>query len=86
MRKSPRRLMQIASTIFVSFLVAACDPPRIVVSHVNTFCTSVDRYHATQAQRDAFKADPPLWESMVNWLAGVDKTWDDECLKPAPGN
>lgn len=83
MTKFARRHIAIASTICSSLLLGGgCDPQQIVVTSVDTFCASVDRYHATAAQRAALKANPDLWESLVNWIGGIDKTWDDKCLKP----
>lgn len=68
--------------LLTTIALTACDKPTIVVSHVDTFCTSVDRFHATEAQRAAFKANETLWETAVNYLAGISKKWDAECLKP----
>lgn len=58
-------------------------PPRFVA--VNTLCTTVERYYATPAQAAAFKADQGMWESLVNWVLGVNKERDRQCLAPKEG-
>ncbi len=67
----------------ISVLTACGDRP-VVVSSVNTMCTSTTRYHATDAQIAAFKADQTLWESLVDWLASFSKERDKQCLQPNP--
>lgn len=79
MRKCAALLMTIALT--------ACDggTPIPVVTTIDTLCTVTTRYHATDEQKAAFKADKPLWEGLVNWLASFNKERDKRCLKPAEG-
>jgi hypothetical protein len=52
---------------------------------IDTFCTRVDRYHATDAERSFLKANSGPLERIIRWMAGVNKQWDDNCLKPTPG-
>ncbi|TAJ89750.1 hypothetical protein [Reyranella sp.] len=61
-----------------------CDPAPPVVAAVDTLCTSTSRYRATDAQVAAFKADRPLWEPLVDWLASFNKVRDGKCLAPSP--
>jgi len=82
MKKSARRLTTTGLTAFASLVLAGCDPQQVVVTSVNTMCTSTTRYHATEAQAKAFKADPGLWSPLVDWLFGFDKVRDKECLSP----
>lgn len=84
MRKCAALLTTIALTACASLSVAACDPPPPVVTAVDTLCTSTSRYHATDSQVAAFKADRGLWESLVDWLAGFNKVRDGRCLQPSP--
>ena len=79
MRKSTALLMTIA-------LTACGDADRPTVVAVDTLCTSTTRYHASDEQRAAFKADRPRWESLVNWLASFNQVRDKRCLQPSPGN
>lgn len=77
MRKSAGLLMTIA-------LTACANPGPPVVTAVDTLCTSTSRYRATEAQAAAFKADRPLWEPLVDWLASFNKVRDRKCLAPSP--
>ena len=79
MRRSTALLMTIA-------LTACGEADRPTVVAVDTLCSSTTRFHATDAQRAAFKADRPLWESLVTWLAGFNQVRDKRCLQPAIGN
>lgn len=84
MQKFRQRLSTIGLTVCASFLVGGgCDPQQIVVTSVNTLCTSTTRYHATAAQAKAFKEDPTLWGTLVDWMFGFDKVRDKECLSPS---
>ncbi len=56
-----------------------------VIAAIDTLCDSTTRYHATDAQVAAFKADQSTWESLVNWLASFNKVRDGACLKPVAG-
>jgi hypothetical protein len=70
----------------LSSLLAACGdrqaPP--VVTSIDTLCTVTTRYHASPAQRAAFKADEPTWGSLVDWLLEFNKVRDRRCLQPSP--
>jgi hypothetical protein len=72
-----------AAAIAILLLTACGDKPMPVVTTIDTLCTVTTRYHATDAQRAAFKADPDLWESLVDWMLGFNKERDKRCLKPS---
>lgn len=55
----------------------------VVVTSVDTFCTRVERYHATDAEREALKANSGPLERLIRWVAGINKQYDDHCLKPS---
>lgn len=73
MRKYAALLMTIAST-------ACADRP--VVATVDTLCVVTTRYRASEAQLAAFRADRPLWEPLVDWLASFNRERDGRC-RPA---
>lgn len=77
--------MKKCALLLILIALTGCAKPELVVTSVNTLCTSTTRYHATDEQVAAMKADRPLWQSLVDWLLGFDKVRDAECLKPAPG-
>jgi hypothetical protein len=52
------------------FLAAAC---------AEKLCTETTRYHTTDAQRAAVKADPATWFSLFQWLASFDTVRDKRC-------
>lgn len=79
MRRSTALLMTIA-------LTACGEPDRPTVVAVDTLCSSTTRFHASEAQRAAFKDDRRLWESLVTWLAGFNQVRDKRCLQPSIGN
>lgn len=64
-------------------LTACADKP--VVATVDTLCVVTTRYHVTDGQAAAFKADRPLWEPLVNWLLAFNKERDKRCLQPVGG-
>jgi hypothetical protein len=72
MRKCAALLMTIAST-------GCANPP--VVATVDTLCVATARYHASEAQAAAFKADQALWEPLVNWLLGFNRERDRRCSR-----
>lgn len=76
----------LAKALVVSgaLLVGACGE-RIVVTAAETFCTRVDRFHATDTEREALKANAGPLERLIRWVAGINKQWDDNCLKPVAG-
>ncbi len=73
MRKCVALLTAIAST-------ACADRP--VIATVDTLCVVTTRYRASEGQIEAFKADRPLWEPLVDWLASFNKERDRRCLQP----
>jgi len=78
MRKCAALLMTIALT--------ACSSGEVpVITTVDTLCTVTTRYHASDEQKAAFKAERSMWEPLVNWLASFNKERDKRCLKPAEG-
>jgi ABC-type transporter lipoprotein component MlaA len=56
-----------------------------VVTAVETFCTRVERYHATEAERAFLKANSGPLERFIRWAAAINKQYDDNCLKPVAG-
>ena len=74
--------MKYAALLMTLTLMGCAKDERIVVTAVNTICTSTTRYHATEAQTAALKADKALWQPLVDWLASFNKVRDSECLAP----
>jgi hypothetical protein len=46
---------------------------------VDLLCTETSRYHTTDSQRDAAKADPSTWFELFQWLAAFDAVRDKRC-------
>jgi hypothetical protein len=46
---------------------------------VDLLCTETARYHTTDQQRAAAKADPATWFSLFQWLASFDAVRDKRC-------
>jgi hypothetical protein len=67
--------------LMMTVLTACADTP--VIATVDTLCTVTTRYHATDDQTAAFKANRALWEPLVNWLFAFNKERDKRCLQPA---
>jgi hypothetical protein len=67
-----------------SLLAAGCESTPVVTA-VDTLCVATSRPAITEAQRAAFRADQPLWEPLVDWLASFIKVRDGTCLRPAHG-
>jgi hypothetical protein len=65
--------------------LTACDKPMAVVTSVDTFCTRVERYHATEGERTALKANSAPLERLIRWIAGINEQYDKHCLQPAKG-
>jgi hypothetical protein len=55
----------------------------VVVTSVDTFCTRVERYHATDDERAALKANSGPLERFIRWAAGINAQYDKHCLKPS---
>lgn len=72
-----------AGIIGALLLVSACGDKPTVVTTIDTLCTVTTRYHATDAQVAAFRADKGLWEPLVDWLLAFAKERDKRCLKPS---
>ena len=72
-----------ASLLMLS--LTACSSGAPLVTAVDTFCTRVDRFHATDGEREFLKANSGPLERMVRWVAGINKQYDDTCLAPKAG-
>lgn len=59
-------------------LTGGSSPPQ-VHTVADTLCTVTTRYHATEGQKAAFRADRALWEPLVDWLAGFNAQRDKRC-------
>jgi hypothetical protein len=77
-----RRCVALLST---SLLTVSCASAPVVVTSVETFCTRVERFHATDGEREFLKANSGPLERFIRWAAGINSQWDDTCLKPVPG-
>lgn len=77
--------MRKCAALLLTIALTACGDKQVVVSTIDTLCTVTTRYHASEAQVAAFKADRPLWEPLVDWLLGFNKERDKRCLQPAKG-
>ena len=71
------------ATSLLMLSLTACDKPVAVVTSVDTFCTRVERYHATEAERAFLKANSGPLERFIRWAAGINQQYDDHCLKPS---
>jgi hypothetical protein len=69
----------------MALLTACGDKPITVVTSVDTFCTRVERYHATDEERAFLKANSGLLERFIRWAAGINAQYDKHCLQPARG-
>ena len=72
-----------AALLTMILLTACASPLPPVVTTIDTLCVVTTRYHATDEQVAAMKADKPLWGSLVAWLASFNKERDKRCLQPA---
>lgn len=77
--------MRTCAVLLTMSVLTACADKQVVVSTIDTLCTVTTRYHASEAQVAAFRADKPLWEPLVDWLLGFNKERDKRCLAPGPG-
>lgn len=77
--------MRKCAALLTTIALTACASERPVIHSVDTLCTSTTRYHATDGQVAAFKANRALWEPLVDWLLGFNKVRDQRCLQPAKG-
>lgn len=76
--------MRLFATLLLTLSLTAC-AEKPVVTAVDTFCTRVERFHATDAERAFLKANSGVLERFIRWAAGINKQWDDSCLKPVEG-
>jgi hypothetical protein len=74
MRKFALLLLTLSSIPLAS---CASKPPVTVA--VDLMCTETTRYHTTDQQRAAAKADPATWFSLFQWLASFDAVRDKRC-------
>ena len=59
-------------------LVSCAEKPPVTVA-VDLLCTETTRYHTTDQQRAAAKADPSTWFSLFQWLSSFDAVRDKRC-------
>jgi hypothetical protein len=62
-----------------SIALASCSPAPPVVTAVDLGCTWTSRYHTTDQQVAAEKADPGTWYPLFQWLASFDIERDKRC-------
>lgn len=77
--------MKKCTALLTTIALTACAERAPIVATVDTLCVVTTRYHATDAQIAAFKADRVLWEPLVGWLLAFNKERDRRCLQPAEG-
>ncbi len=77
--------MKKCTALLTTIALTACAEPTPIVATVDTLCLVTTRYHATDGQVAAFKADRSLWEPLVNWLFAFAKERDKRCLQPVAG-
>lgn len=68
--------------LLMTIALTGCGEPPVVTA-IDTLCTVTTRYHATDDQVAAFKADRLLWEPLVNWMLAFNKERDRRCLQSA---
>lgn len=78
-------MRRFALPLLILSLTACSKDGPVVVTAIDTFCTRIDRYHATEAERAFIKANEGILERLVRWVSGINKQWEDDCLKPTPG-
>jgi len=69
----------LSSILLASALCAGCAKPQPVTVAVDLLCTETTRFHTTDEQRAAAKADPATWLSLFQWLAAFDTVRDKRC-------
>ena len=79
MKKYVLLLLTLSSTVPVSLLCGGCAEKAPATVAVDLLCTETTRYHTTDAQRDAAKADPSTWFGLFQWLATFDAVRDRRC-------
>ncbi len=68
-------ILLIASSIA---LASGCGSKPVPVA-VDLLCAETTRFHTTEEQRVAAKADPATWFSLFQWLASFDAVRDKRC-------
>lgn len=76
-------MKRFATSLLMLSLTACGSGPIAVVTSVDTFCTRVERFHATDAERAALKANEGTLERPIRWMAGINQQYDDHCLQPS---
>lgn len=74
MKKSALLLLTLSS-----IPLASCTEKPPVTVALDLLCTETTRYHTTDQQRAAAKADPSTWFSLFQWLASFDAVRDKRC-------
>ena len=77
--------MKKCTALLTTIALTACADRAPIVATVDTLCIVTTRYHATDGQVAAFKADRSLWEPLVDWLLAFNKERDKRCLQPVAG-
>jgi hypothetical protein len=77
--------MKKCTALLTTIALTACAEGAPIVATVDTLCIVTTRYHATDGQVAAFKAERGLWEPLVDWLLGFNKERDKRCLQPVAG-
>ena len=70
------------ATSLLMLSLTACGE-QVVVTSVDTFCTRVERYHATDDERAFLKANSGPLDRFIRWAAGINTQYDSHCLKPS---
>lgn len=74
------------ATSLLMLSLTACGSGAVVVTSVDTFCTRVERYHATEEERAVLKANSGTLKRLIRWVAGINGQYDSHCLQPGKGN
>jgi hypothetical protein len=77
--------MKKCTALLMTIVLTACADRAPLVTTVDTLCIVTTRYHATEGQVAAFRADQGLWEPLVDWMLGFNKERDKRCLQPVVG-
>ena len=77
--------MKKCTALLTTIALTACADRAPIVATIDTLCIVTTRYHATDGQVAAFKADRSLWEPLVDWLLAFNKERDKRCLQPLAG-
>ena len=72
-------LLLLSSTALASVLCAGCAREQPTAVAVDLMCTETTRFHTTDEQRAAAKADLATWFTLFQWLASFDAVRDKRC-------